>query len=355
VRDVRAVRAVHSQKTRHRTYKNTFCFKKMSNIKLNLLDNSLDYIYESLEPMLSGHDDTSKHSWKYSVLHLYSGIELLLKEKLRKEHWSLIFQDISSADSENLENGNFVSVYHDELIKRLRKISKVKFNDKPIKELRDLRNKFEHFEVDISLSECQNIVVAALDEIIKFWEIYLKSSSTVEQQKKFITIKSIVTEFDVYIKQRIKKFEAEINGIVASKNAVIVLCPDCRSLNFAVYKDDEKECKCFVCDGRHKKYDYLKNIRDREEREKTYRLIKYEPYDKVCPSCQKETRIRYNISFDITLYCCLNCFNKETIEPNYEELFNQAPYEELSKTVGRELTPQQIYKIIKEVKKSRLT
>jgi hypothetical protein len=327
----------------------------MANIKLNLLDNSLDYIYESLEPMLQGHDETSKHLWKYSVLHLYSGIELLLKDKLRREHWSLIFQDVSSAEFEKFENGNFVSVYHDDLIKRLSKILKVKFNDEPIKKLQILRNKFEHFEVDISLSECQHIVVAALDLTINFWETHLKSVSTLEQQNKFRTIKSIVTEFDIYIKQRINRFEAEINGIVASKNAVIVLCPDCSSLYFAVYKDDKKDCKCFVCDGKHKKHDYLKNIRNRENREKTYRLIKYEPYDTICPSCQKETRIRYNISYDITLYCCLNCLNKETIEPKFEELFKQASYEEISKTVGRKLTPQQIYKIIQEVKKSRLT
>jgi len=279
----------------------------MEKITLSLLDNSIDYIHEAVKP-ISEKSDKSTHSWKYPVLHLYSGIELLLKEKLRQEHWSLIFQDINSARFSTLKNGGFVSVYHDELTKKLKNISQVKINDEPIKKLRDLRNRFEHFEVDISLSECQNIVAAALDEIIAFWETYLKSVSTVEQQKKFKIIKSIATKFDVYIKQRSEKFEQAMRGIVESKNGVIVSCPDCSSLYFAIFKDNEEECRCFVCDEKYKKYDYLKKIRDNE---KEGDLIGYEPYDTICPCCKKETRIRYNISDEAPSYCCLNCLYQE--------------------------------------------
>ena len=65
----------------------------MKKIVLNLLENGLDYIYEAVEPIFVAHK-LSQHSWKYSVLHLYSGIELLLKERLRQEHWSLIFENV---------------------------------------------------------------------------------------------------------------------------------------------------------------------------------------------------------------------------------------------------------------------
>jgi len=108
----------------------------MAKITLNLLDNGIDYIYEAVQPIFRENfksHNNSNHSWKYSVLHLYSGIELLLKEKLKQEHWSLIFQDISSANSIKLRNGDFVSVYHEELVKRLKNISGVTLNDEPIK------------------------------------------------------------------------------------------------------------------------------------------------------------------------------------------------------------------------------
>lgn len=281
----------------------------MTKIILNLLDNGLDYIYQAVEP-IGVVSRRSQHSWKYTILHIYSGIELLLKEKLRQEHWSLIFQDVSSADLKRVENGDFISVYHDELIKRLQGIAKVTINDEPIKKLRDLRNRFEHFEVNIALDECEEIVVAALDEIIKFWENNLKIISTVEQQKKFETIKSITTGFETYREQRLRKFKEAIKGITETKSGLIVFCPDCHSLSFAVFKDDEKECKCFVCDKKYKKDDYLKKIRDHEKwlSEESLFSDHYEPYDAICSSCQKETRVRYYDSNYVTLfYCCLNC------------------------------------------------
>jgi hypothetical protein len=322
----------------------------MAKIILNLLDNGIDYIYEAVEPMLKEHDNT-KHLWKYSVLHLYSGIELLLKEKLRQEHWSLIFQDISSASSIKLEKGDFVSVYHDELIKRLQNISKVTLDDEPIKKLRDLRNRFEHFEIDISLSECQNIVAAALDEIIKFWETYLKLSSKAHQQTKFKTIKSIATEFEVYRQQRLNKFKEAIRGIKGSQNGVIVVCPDCSSFSFAVFKDDEKECKCFVCDEKYRKHDYLKNIRNLEEFLKTYTSPRYEPYDTICSSCQEETRIRYKISDGITLYCCLNCLKNESVDLELKERSISDLYEEISEFLEGKFTDEEIHQIIQGLKK----
>jgi hypothetical protein len=50
------------------------------NIELNLLDNGLDYIIEGLKPAtrLWGYNNT-ENVWKYSVLNVFSGIELILK------------------------------------------------------------------------------------------------------------------------------------------------------------------------------------------------------------------------------------------------------------------------------------
>ena len=109
----------------------------MEKIELHLLDNAIDYILEAVKPLIHYHLDRveSQHFLKYSILHLYSGIELLLKEKLRQEHWSLIFQDVSSADLRKLQRGDFISIYHDELIKRLKGILNISINDKPFKAL----------------------------------------------------------------------------------------------------------------------------------------------------------------------------------------------------------------------------
>lgn len=109
----------------------------MENIILSLIDNGIDYILEAVRPLFINRPE-SQYCLKYSILHLYSGIELLLKEKLRQEHWSLIFQDVSSADPRKLQSGDFVSIYHDELVKRLKGILNIDINDKPFKMLRAL-------------------------------------------------------------------------------------------------------------------------------------------------------------------------------------------------------------------------
>lgn len=317
----------------------------MAKIILNLLDNGLDYIYEAIEPILVT-SRSSQHSWKYSVLHIYSGIELLLKERLRQEHWSLIFQDINSANPKRLENGDFISVYHDELVRRLQGIANVPINDVPIKKLRDLRNRFEHFEVNIALNECQEIVAAALDEIIKFLDNNSEIISKDEQREKFELIKSIAVRFGVYREQRLRKFKEAIKGITETNSGLIVFCPDCHSFSFAVFKDDEKECKCFVCDKKYRKDDYLNHIREDEEYCRSGEsLFPYEPYDKVCPSCKKETRVRYNISDEVTLYCCLNCLSKE--EQNRAEQ-RELEFKEWLDNLEKTRTGEEIVRILEE-------
>jgi ribosomal protein S27E len=306
------------------------------NIKLTLLDNGIDYIYAAVKPMLKK-TSQSKDSWKYSVLHLYSGIQLLLKERLKQEHWSLIFQKTEEANPEKLVSGDFVSVYHDVLIKRLKNIiPNFNFNDEPIKKLQSLRNKIEHFEVNIALSECQYTVALALDEIIKFWESDLKINSTVKQQQKFQKIKSIATEFKAYRKQRLDKFKKEIDSIETSESGLRVLCPDCSSLSFVVFKNDIKECQCFVCDKKYNKHDYLQKIRGLESDE---------PYDPICSACQKETRTKYLIKDGVTLYCCLNCLKYELIDIEFEENFRQLKWIDIITMQKHNYTIDEFYEL----------
>ena len=327
-----------------------------------MLDNGLDYIYEAIHPIQpiffnspsSRHDiflshNDSRHLWKYSILHLYSGIQLLLKEKLKQEHWSLIFQDISSASQEKLSNGNFVSVYHYELIKRLRSIAKVTINDEPINNLRDYRNRFEHFQVDISINDYEKIVAPAFEEIIHFWNNNLKEKVTPDQQRKFDIIKSITTGFEFYRNQKLNNFKNAIRGIIESQAGIIVFCPTCGAKSFAIFKDDEKKCKCFVCEKKYSKDNYLKNIREKEEERKKFSLIPYEPYKTVCPSCNKETRIRYTVSDDISLYYCLSCFKEEEIS-KMEQVRKQAEHEinEYVEELEKNHTNEEVILILEE-------
>ena len=284
----------------------------MKKMKLNLLDNGLDYIYEGIRPIFVS-QNYSQVALKYSILHVYSGIQLLLKERLKQDHWSLIFQDINVASQQRLEAGNFVSVYHDELIKRLRNISKVTINEEPISNLRDFRNRFEHFEVNVSIDECERTLASALEVAVKFWTENLSNKATKRQLEKFGQIKSIIMGYEVYVAQRLDKFKEAIAGIKASEHGAIVYCPTCGSSSFAIFKDQSKKCKCFVCDEILSKEAYLELVRDREESSKNFSFIPYESYDINCSICNCNSRVRYEVSDDLTLYCCIECLNKERV------------------------------------------
>jgi len=318
----------------------------MAVIKLNLLDNALDYIYEAVRPIFLT-STYSQHSWKYSILHFFSGIELLLKEKLKQEHWSLIFQDVNNANQQKFLEGDFVSVYHDELIKRLNGISKVNINDEPIKKLRDLRNRFEHFEVNISIIECEEIVADALYEIIKFWEYNFKDTCTKEQQVKFNMIESIALDFKTFKTQRLKKFKKAIKGVQQNNNGLIVLCPYCGTESFALFKNNQKQCKCFVCDKTYKKEEYLNNQREyeKEQRERISFISPYEPYATTCKSCKKETIIRYEVSDDLTLFICINCLDKRTYS---KEEQRKIEFDKWLKKLEKEHTEEEVIEILKE-------
>jgi len=51
-----------------------------------------------------------KRHLKYALIHLCSGIELVLKERLRQEDWKLVFADQDKATEEAYKSGEFFSV-----------------------------------------------------------------------------------------------------------------------------------------------------------------------------------------------------------------------------------------------------
>ena len=69
-------------------------------IQLSMLENGLDFIRSGLKSIAS---PQSKFDLKYAVLHLSAGIELVLKDRLRREDWTLIFDDVTQADERKLE------------------------------------------------------------------------------------------------------------------------------------------------------------------------------------------------------------------------------------------------------------
>jgi len=291
-------------------------------IELNLLDNGLDFILEGIKPTnrLWNRDNTES-TWKYSVLNVFSGIQLILKDRLRQEHWSLIFEDVSKANELKLNQGDFVSVNHGNIIKRLSGICNIQINDTPINELRKLRNKFEHFEVKIEVNKCKQAIANAIRELIILWDKDISKYSSKEQNNKFDLIKTLAFEFETYAQNMLQKHKNKMKGILDSNSGILIHCKSCSNHSFMVYGNESKNFECFVCEEKIKKEEFLKKIRDdeKERSQNEISFIKYEPYDYNCENCQKQTRIRYKPSYFLATdeyksdyFFCVECLHNET-------------------------------------------
>ena len=115
----------------------------MKKLKLDLLENCFSFANESLLKAVNA--DTNKIEWKFSILFLVQSIELALKEKLKREHHSLIFKDVAKPT---------VTVTIEQAIERLESISKLKFDIVDRNNITfacNIRNKIVHYEIDEEL------------------------------------------------------------------------------------------------------------------------------------------------------------------------------------------------------------
>jgi len=126
-------------------------------IEFELADNAFDYILSAAEHAKRG----VPQDLKYAILHLFAGIELLLKARLYAHDWMLVFADITKADVKAMKCGDFKSVEFEHACDRLRKDVGVRI-DSPTKgrlnELRRIRNRVQHFEVSADARQVTSLL-----------------------------------------------------------------------------------------------------------------------------------------------------------------------------------------------------
>ena len=133
-----------------------------SSFQLGLLGNGLDFILDAAERAVN---DTPR-DLKYAVLNLVDGVELLIKARLEKEHWSLLFDQVDKASQEKLKQGDFKSVDFAQAYDRLRNIAGVKIDDtawKHLDDLRKLRNRTRHYNIDFELEQVKSMLAECLN------------------------------------------------------------------------------------------------------------------------------------------------------------------------------------------------
>ncbi|MFG6497287.1 hypothetical protein P8610_18130 [Fictibacillus sp. UD] len=267
-------------------------------ISLNLVENGLNFISKSIETI-----DKPDEDLKYSLINLHAGIQLLLKEMLYQEHWSLIFQNVETADKNKLKSGDFISVNQDTLIKRLQKISGIEFDEQLLEKmdwLRKERNKTEHYHFVVTADVLKSNIVKLFTYFIPFIKTEMIETGYISSDdERFYEIQDYLNEFDEYVSERLELIQS-----LLSNKEIILQCPICNqeTIEFT----DETDAFCYFCDKKIENFteQYIDSFVD------TYSHVMDGGEDPLneCPECELETFL----CLDEYQYVCLTCGVKPT-------------------------------------------
>lgn len=268
-----------------------------------LLDNGLDFIQSALEN-LQGAPDPKEI--KYGILHLANGIELVLKARLAREDWRLLFRKVEKADKRLYDSGDFESVYFDDCLKRLKKHCRVEIppNDKQIlNELRKKRNKITHLGIADSSEALKSITAKALNALIDLIQKEWNPDNFDDECKEYYDdIRKLMVNFDEFVDTRMKAIKDQLKGVDP------ITCPSC--FQDAALIDSGTECLfcgLSITDPEEAADLYIENVLNISQ----YRTIKDGgdwPQDE-CPECELESLVTVGEKF-----ICFNCSTR--FDPN---------------------------------------
>lgn len=202
------------------------------NIKISLLENSHNFVDEALKKAVLAEGDPIH--WKYAIFSLVQSIELILKERLRREHKILIFQNIDKPQN---------TVGLDLAIDRLKKISSIQFSKNDlaaIQTAKKWRNLIVHYEFEIDPKELKLVFAKLLGFSMQFnkkeFELYLDVEVKGRSWDEALSILEYASELYERAKELIKEEQRSLEFIWD--------CPNCGYDTFII--EDGINC-CYVC------------------------------------------------------------------------------------------------------------
>lgn len=222
----------------------------MKEFKFVLLENAMDSLQQGVGFALM--EPPTRSNLKLSILLIAQAIELLLKERLRREHWSLIFKDIEKAGKSNA-----TTVTISEALSRLEHIAKVKFETKErdtIFNFSAIRNQIQHYEIEVTFEEVAGKAQTAIGFIVRFLKDEFKSDIRDYLEKadiqKLLLIDEALAHLQELARLNIEKIRKE-NQPIRAKDQMgwqfeVIDCPQCWQ-EFYVFSPSSDISQCQLC------------------------------------------------------------------------------------------------------------
>lgn len=178
-----------------------------STITFELIENAIDSVAHAIELMAWKDIVDERSRLKQAILSIAHGVELLLKERLRRVHPSLVWEDV---DKYPRLDARTVGV--DKAIHRLRSIGAVVLDEADIaliKSLRNTRNAIEHFSWQTTRQEATLIVGQALSFAVDFAQQHL-NYNIAHRFKRDDTWLQLVENSAAFVKAHTERHERRV-------------------------------------------------------------------------------------------------------------------------------------------------
>jgi len=276
--------------------------KDSGQMKLDLLENGLDFIETAIQNLSRGNNK----DLKYGILHLSAGVDLVLKYRLSQEHWSLLFADTDKASKEKLNSGDFSTVDSKKCLDRLTKICGIQFSDEDLNQLRHLRerrNRLEHFGISDSSQALKVSTIKVLNFILNFINQHMDYRSLNRSEKSHMdAIRESLRDFEDFVAKRLIIIKPEIEK--HKKFTAVTFCPTCYQPALVI----DSGAKCLFCgasgEGEEIAGEFVSNILGISQ----YITVEggeYPLYD--CSECGHESLVRTDNGEELPGWICFTC------------------------------------------------
>lgn len=199
-------------------------------MSLNFLESSVDYLSKT---------QCNSSELQFSIIHLASAVELMLKARLIDEHWSLVVENSKDLIKTKFESGDFKSINIDEAIERIDNICKFKVdekNKKIISRLKKARNKIIHIGSSVNQDQAKAILVDTYSFIYDFLVDSNLYSQGSDLEYKFSEIRDKINKLEKFVTTRLNRIGHELK-----KHKNTLRCPDCWQ-QAIVFPDTNRDC-----------------------------------------------------------------------------------------------------------------
>lgn len=215
-----------------------------------LVENGLDFLAKAISEL--------ENSPKYSVIHFYAAVELLLKARLMSEHWSLVVTKRQEPDWKKFITGDFQSASLDETASKLDKVINSPLSNVELETFRDVarhRNKMVHFfHESQSTEEGNELTQNIVKQQLKAWHFLHQllitkwSDVFVNWNQQISDIDATLRKLHAFLQIIFENLEDEIENL-KNTGRLFEECPSC-GFESQQHFDEENviyEAKCLVC------------------------------------------------------------------------------------------------------------